>query len=272
MIWQKSIIIVDMSKNILPIGLFLLFTLLAMPKSKAQEMEEDFYVDDRIQISANLVVGVPIGAFREKVKSGGIGWGGSLLFMVNESLPVYAGIDLNGYNYDRESGTFLINIDGFWTNVEMETRTNVFTGHGLFRLAPRTSFFLKPYLDGMLGVKNLYTRTLFYDLDSGDDDPFDRLIEQGDWAFSYGGALGIKIPLNIYQGNAGLSIDLRCTYMKGAAADFLVRRDDLAGGTAQEPIDFFELKNAATDLLMPQIGIMITFGNYYEDTYPEEEY
>ena len=242
-----------------------------MPKGQAQEGEEERFVDDRVLISGNLVVGVPVGAFRDKVKMGGVGWGGSLLIMIDKSLPVYAGIDLNGYNYDREAGTFLLNLDGFWTNVEMETRTNVFTGHGLFRIAPRIPFFLKPYFDGMLGVKNLYTRTLFYDLDSGDDEPFDRLIEQGDWAFSYGGAIGIKIPLNIYQGRAGISLDLRCTYMKGAAADFLVRRDD-GGVGAQEPVDFFELKNSATDLLMPQIGIMITFGKYYDETEFEEEY
>lgn len=236
------------------------------------QKEEIFENNDPVVIlTGNIVGGIPSGAFSEKLNTGGVGAGGSILALVNRNFPVYLGLEINGFNYDTQSGTFLLNIDGFQTNVEMETKPRIFNVLGLFRMMPRTNFFLKPYFDGMFGVKNLSTRTLFYDLDSGDEDPFDRINEQSDWVLSYGGAIGLAIPIKNRFGNPGMAIELKCTYLKGAAADYLVRRDDSSVSNATEPIDFFETKNSATDLILPQIGFVFYFGKGTDEDYPEEE-
>jgi len=147
-------------------------------------------------------------------------------------------------------------VDGVLVEFEEETVPSVFMGHAVIRIEPPVNFFAYPYIEGLIGFKNLFTRTKVRDIELAEDGLVSNFLEEGDWAFSYGAAVGISIPI----GSHLPTIDIKCTYLLGAAADYMVRRIDIAG-TPIRPVDLFEVKNSRTDLLLPQIGVTFALGN-----------
>lgn len=214
------------------------------------------------QLNGNLQVGIPMGLFQENLDRVGFGGGGILTVRIPNT-PIYGGLELSGMIYGSETQDYLINIGGFIKSYELRTTNNFFLGHFLIRVAPEIDFPIKPYVDGLIGTKNLYTRTRLTDQDDNDDDNTDSRIEQGDWAFSYGGAIGLQMDI---FGNSGIVLDLRCAYLPGTNADYLVRRDGDSNTVYDDPIEAFEKRNSPTTLLLPQIGITFQFASS-----PDEE-
>ena len=226
----------------------------------AQEEEPYWRVDERVLINANFTVGIPMNSLYDNINSVGFGAGGSLLFLLkNTNIPIYAGFEMNGINYDRLGTQFSLLLDGFWTDVELETKTNIFAGHGVVHIAPWPDWAVQPYFQWIAGLKSLFTQTTLKELETGFDETIESYNEGGDWAFSYGGTVGLAFPVPISE-YTGFKIDLKCSWLKGAAADYFVRRDNTAGQTFTDPIEAFEEKNSSTDVLYPQIGMQFILG------------
>ncbi len=239
------------------ICLVLVFSWGSMP---AQEEVPFWQEEENLLINANFTLGLPLSHFKDNINAIGFGGGGALLFLLkNADIPIYVGFEMNGVTYDRLSDRFSLLLDGFWTNVELETKTNILAGNGILQIAPWPYWPVQPYFQGVFGVKNLFTQTELIELDSGFEESIDRNIEAGDWALNYGGSLGLAIPIPLYE-YVGFKLDVKCSYIKGAAADYFVRRTDNAGQSYTEPIDAFEEKNSHTDMLYPQIGVQFILG------------
>ena len=235
----------------------------------AQEEESELVSYESVIISAHGGLAIPVGNLGDKLNDSGWGGGGSLLFLIDKHNPMYLGLDVSHFTYDQEFFYTDILIDGFLAPVEYRTRANILTGHALFRYAPTINSFLQPYIEGMFGTKHFVTRTRINDLENPDDDTYDQYVEDGDWALSYGGAIGVQVPLYYFPNGAGIKLDVRCSYQRGTAASYNVRRDNWLSGSG-EPINAFELENSTTDLLIPKIGVLFSFGkkvfyNDYED-------
>lgn len=208
-------------------------------------------------LNGNFQMGIPMDEFRDNLNDIGFGGGGLLIFKIGET-PVYTGIELSGMVFDAESTDYTVNIGGFFEDYELKTNNSIFLGHAVLRFAPTTTFPIRPYFDGMIGFKNLYTRTRLIDLDDVDQDDGDNSrIESGDWAFSYGGAVGVQLDI---FGNPGITLDLRCAYLPGTNASYLVRKPVTDNVIFDEPIDAFERKNSITTILLPQIGVSFDLG------------
>jgi hypothetical protein len=223
-----------------------------------QEVDEVFI--PKVSFGIDMGIGIPIGRFQENLNSVSFGGGGHILVRTNpkSEIPVFMGIYGGISIYDSESRNQFLIIDGFNVNARVATRNNIFIGNGVVRILPPVNFPIQPYFDGLFGFKNLFTRTTIEDLDvGGDDDTIDSYIEQGDWAFSFGGALGGQILIG---GNEEIFIllDFKCTYLLGEAADYLVRNND-PNIQIVDPIDAFEERNSTTNLLLPQIGVSFLF-------------
>lgn len=227
-----------MKRLIFLIGLSAVYTM-----GLTQEEKSAYHVF----INGNLQSGIPMDAFRENLDAVGFGGGGIILLQLGR-LPVFAGLELSGMTYDSESQDYDVNIGGFLRRYRLRTANNIFLIHGAVRFQPEVNFPIRPYFDGMIGFKNLYTRTTLTDRDA---DTTESDTDRRDWAFSYGGALGLQLA--IFR-NPGITLDLRCAYLPGANATYLVRRAN-DGGPLQDPIDAFEEKASPTNLLMPQIGV-----------------
>ncbi|HHH50677.1 MAG TPA: hypothetical protein ENK52_06840 [Saprospiraceae bacterium] len=194
--------------------------------------------------------------FRQNLNTQGIGASAFFLVSLPQKIPIYIGLELGGITYDRANTQYATNLDGFLVQVQEETAPSIFMGHGIVRLELPTNFFAIPYIEGMFGFKNLYTRTKLKDLGVSEDNVISNSLEDGDWAFSYGATLGFSIPIGWNR----MAIDLKCSYLLGTASDYFVRKTNLST-IPDQPIDYFELKNSTTDLLLPQIGITFVLEN-----------
>ncbi len=255
-------------KSLLRTIFSLVFTLLSFsPLLQAQEAENELVSYEAVLFSGHFGFSVPVGNLGKKLDDVGFGFGGSLLFLIDKRNPLYLGVDVSHFTYSEAFFITDIFIDGFLVPVEYRTRANILTGHTIFRYAPTVNFFLKPYLDGMFGFKHFVTRTRITDLESSEDD-YDQFVENGDWALSYGGAIGFLVPLYYTRNGVGIQLDIRCAYQRGTAADYNVRNDNWIPGTS-EPINGFDLENSTTDLLIPKIGVLISFGRkaFVEEAY-----
>lgn len=201
-------------------------------------------------INGNFQVGIPLDEFRDNLD--GLGFGGGASFLVNiAQSPISAGLDLSITGYDRETADYNVRVGGFLKEYELTTSSNIFLGHAVVRIQAPGQRFISPYLDGMIGFKNLFTSTSLTDQNLGES--VDSDIDETDWAFSYGGAVGLQINVSRKH---HIAIDLRCAYLPGNNATYLVRSPEPFGGfNYDDPIEAFEKKSSATNLLLPQIGV-----------------
>lgn len=227
-----------------------------------EEFEEEFNEDyvPRFCVGMEFNIGIPLNNFNDNIDGLGFGFGGNFLVRTNPNadVPVLAGIS-GGINiYDRERRNQLILIDGVTVDGRLTTRNSIFLGHGVLRVLPPVNVRIQPYIDGMFGLKNLYTRTTIEEIiEFEENEVIESYIENGDWAFSYGGALGIQAMIVGHEG-VFILFDIRCAYLKGNAATYLVRSDD-PNIQIFDPIDAFEERNSTTDMLIPQIGVSFVF-------------
>lgn len=248
--------------------LFFSMVLNAQETEPEYEEEQEYYEEDgamddyipKFSFGIEVDLGIPLGAFNDNLGRLAVGGGGSFLVRTNPSsdVPVFAGISGRVMIYDQQSQNQLILIDGFTVDARLATRNNIFMGHAVLRILPPVNSGIQPFIDGMLGFKNLFTRTTLEDRSNfGDSETIESYIEQGDWALSYGGAVGFQV---VVGGNEEVIVvfEGRCSYLGGNAADYLVRIDD-PNVQIIDTIDAFEEKNSPTDMIIPQIGVSFVF-------------
>ena len=218
--------------------------------------ESSMYSTPAFSVNGNFQVGIPLDAFRDNLDQ--VGFGAGFLFLANIAhSPVSLGADLSIMVYESQSSEYRVRVGGFTKDYELTTSSNIFLGHAVMRIQPVRQGFIAPYIDGMVGFKNLFTNSTLPDQDSNES--VDSDVDQSDWALSYGGAIGLQIHFNK---NHNLSLDLRCAYLPGNNATYLVRAPDPIGGfNYDDPLDAFEKKNSPTTLLLPQIGLTFKFWN-----------
>lgn len=220
----------------------------------------------QFHVNGNFQIGIPLEDFRDQLDD--IGFGGGGLFLVQAgNTPLAAGVELSIMGYAIEKARYSVRVGGFLKDYELQTSSNIFLGHVVLRFQPATSFPIKPYFDGMLGFKNLFTSTTLTDRDIGET--LESGTDKSDWAFSYGGAAGLQI---ILSQNSGIVLDLRCAYLPGSNASYLTRKKDTGSNPDyNDPIEAFEQKTSPTLLLLPQIGITFK-GLFSKDNEEESDY
>lgn len=224
--------------------------------------------DTRSIAGGGLQFGIPAEAFRENLTNTGVGGGFSLLFRWAE-VPLYVGFDLGIMKYDGEVINQALNIAGFLKDYQLRTNNNILTAHLSARLQPNGNGPLRPYLEGMIGTKGLFTVTNLVDITLNGNEVVDTNTDEADFAFSYG--LTVGLVFNVFR-NDGIGIDLRCAYLPGGNASYLVRRTNLSSVVITDPIDAFEKKNSPTTLVVPQIGLSILLSRLVSDEDDYEEY
>ncbi len=166
------------------------------------------------------------------------------------------GVELSFFNYGREysDGPFFPCCDDDLERVE--TTNEILMGHLIFRLQPKRGA-VRPYVQGMLGVKRFSTHTSFYEDDF--DDPFDRYTNLKDSVFSYGLGSGLQITLKEGVGRRGpfgqIMLHLGGRYLLGAEAEYAIADSVEIDGTDVS----FEVTESRTDLFQLQLGVNFRF-------------
>jgi hypothetical protein len=193
---------------------------------------------------------VPRGEFSENVTNNGYGVSGQVLVRLGGS-PFLAGGDLGIAIYGSESRREPISATIPNLQVRVRTTNNIFFSHFVLRAQPRSGP-VRPYVDGLIGLKHLFTRTSISDL--SDDETFASSTDLSDTTLSYGFGGGLQIPLSKGP-EARILLDTGVRYLRGARAIYLRK-----GSIREENgLVFFDVLSSRTDVLAVQIGVTFRF-------------
>lgn len=211
----------------------------------------------RIDGGISFSIGNPVGEFGDNIDSPGFGgriWGG----VGPANSPVVVGADLGFLVYGRERRTEPFSTTIPDVTVDVVTSNNIVNGHLFFRLQPPGGSF-RPYADGLVGFKYLFTDTRIKN-EGFDDEDIARSTNFDDAALSYG--LGGGVQVRVWgagpargEGPSGVYIDLGARYLFGTQAEYLKEGSIRREGTNVT----FDVTESETDLLVFQIGVGLKF-------------
>jgi len=177
----------------------------------------------------------------------GFGFGGELLYNIQDKKPLWGGVGVHSFSFDDDKLRYTQEIDGVLYNYKDHTASRVFIAHGVLRFQPDVTFCLRPYVQGAVGMHWFFTNTKVQDLDY--DEQVDRINESRDSKLGFAFLAGVQyVPKKLPD----FRIDLRCSYYRNASVEYLCYNPDLGGSL---PIDFFESKVSAVDIIGINVGI-----------------
>lgn len=204
-------------------------------------------------------LGLPQGEFSDNVEN--VGWGGSIYAGYNfPKTPLMIGADIGYLLYGSESRLEKFSTTIPDATVRVENTNNIFLGHAFLRLQPDMGS-VKPYVEGLIGFKNLYTKTRIEN-DSWTEEEIAESTNSSDYAFSYGLGGGLKIK--VYQKETpgqdirlfAVYLDFGVTYLPGAEAEYLKEGSITRTPEGDVHYDFIQSR---TDLLLINIGVSVRF-------------
>jgi hypothetical protein len=219
----------------------------------------------RVGWQANLrgTVGIPRGSLRDNID--GVG-GGVHLYLGGwlGASPALLGLDLGILNYGRTTDTVPFSQTvGPRIPVDVTTTNNVLETHLSLRLQPRRGA-ARPFVEGLLGFKYLYTRTQLDDEIDNEvgDDEIASSTNFDDFAFS--GGLGAGVDVLVYQPSSatswvqGLDLHLGVQYLLGQEAEYLAEGElEDTDGDGQLDREELDVRRSQTTLLQPQVGLTL---------------
>jgi hypothetical protein len=202
------------------------------------------------EVSIEGLVGVPQADFRNEINRAGLGIGLTGGYQFPRS-PVQVGAKFGFMNYgiDRRNAPLSTTIPDI--TVRVENQYNIVQGHGYLRLTPPTGPF-RPYVEGLAGFNYLFTQTAIYERGSNEEKLTDTNFD--DTAFSYGLGGGFKVLLYADAGS-NMYLDMRANYMFGNSATYLKK----GSITVENGQAYYDAYRSATDMLLLQVGVSITF-------------
>ena len=221
------------------------------------------------------------------------GFGGSIAFIgqlpqgefKDEGVPTGFGLDINGLWYPSKQFGLGLNVGisqygnserqipfSYYTDlvtITEKTTNDLAYGHLLLKLIPFQGN-VRPYFEGLLGMKNLFTSTKVISENCPEEDEDTCEIASStnysDNAFSYGGGGGLEITLTSFGGDEDsgikgvLSFFINARYMIGAEAEYLkegaITFSDPQDGPVQTT---FDPSTSKTDVLQISLGLNFNF-------------
>jgi opacity protein-like surface antigen len=202
---------------------------------------------DHVQLGAYFLTVVPRGEFSENLASNSYGGGFQGLVRIGSS-PFMVGGDLALVIYGHER-----RLDP--TISERVTTSNlILLPHFVLRAQPRSGL-IRPYVEGLIGLKYLFTET---DIPTGydpiDDDYTETEINLSDTAFSYGVGGGLQISPTRDR-ESRFMLDLGVRWLRGGRAEYLREGSirDVNGSVV------YDVLSSRTDTLAVQVGVTYRF-------------
>lgn len=197
-----------------------------------------------------LFLGSPQGDFRDNLDRTAVGINGSAAFAF-PSTPIQIGAELGIMTYGNDSRRESFNPNIPEVQVRVETSYDIFTAHAFLRYEAPTGF-IRPYVDGLIGLNYLFTQTKIRDRQDFDEIASDTNFD--DTAFSYGIGGGLKFRV-ADTGTNQYMINLKTRYLIGAEAAYLQ-----PGSLSVENGSLvFDESNSETTLLTIHLGLTVKF-------------
>ena len=203
------------------------------------------------QASIDFITLIPRGELRQNIDNNGYGAGGQFLVRLKNS-PFLVGGDVGFANYGTERRRESISDTIPELELEVSTTNNIFWTHAVIRAQP-SSGKVRPYLDGLVGLKHFYTRTSINSDFS--DETIAASTNKRDTAFSYGVGGGVQIHLANLSPRSQIVLDTKLRYLRGGEAEYLRKGSIIRDGGDIS----FDLLRSRTDVLSFQVGVTFRF-------------
>ena len=237
-------------------------------------------------LNFSLIGHLPRGEFKEELKndSGNApsGWGIDFngMYYVNDAFAL--GINAGNSIYGNSRRSIPFNYYTDLISITEQTKNSIAYGHLFFKVVPFQSK-VRPYFEGLIGLKNLYTKTRLFNencVDDPDTDHDDCEIAEStnasDYAFSYGLGAGFEVVLIEpsysehnkieYMDNSKedfdgeLSFLFSVRYLYGDEAKYLKEGSITFTNPSDGPVQTsFNWSNSMTDLIQINIGLQVKF-------------
>ena len=199
--------------------------------------------------SLYLTTAIPAGDFAEYTSN--VGFGGIMeffFFSPSESTPYGLGINLSYIGYGVH---FLVAPDSEELTMSFNKANNFASAHILFQIAPYSGS-VRPYIETLFGGSYIFSRS-----EVGYDYDYPATLWIDDWAWSYGGGIGLKLLTHgdPYFNRGAVYLDLKVRYLFSTEATYLDRRSVsfYDGGIHYTLID------SKTDILTVSLGLFFYF-------------
>ena len=203
------------------------------------------------QLGIDFNTVIPQGEFKQNVKNNGFGVSGNFLVGLGKS-PLLAGVDAGFATYGHESRKVPLSGSIPDITLDVDTDNNIILTHFLLRAQPRHGA-VRPYVDGLVGFKYLFTKTTVKSDSS--DEPLASNNNLSDFAFSYGIGAGVQARIATLGRGHELFFDAKARYLWGNQARYLKEGSILrVGGTA-----IFDVLSSQTNVVTLQFGVGIRF-------------
>ncbi len=217
------------------------------------------------QGSANVLLGLPQGKFKENAASVGGAAGFDFAYSPSTS-PFGVGAAVGFIIYGSDTRREVVKTSTADFPVDVTTTNAIIQAHLLARVQHKGGP-VRPYLEAVFGLNHLTTDTSIEEAESGwhsgDDDNQISTNNMSDTALSYGGGAGVMVMVHrgkkvSSSGKAkpwNLLVDTRVRYLVGGEARYLKK------GSIRRVNDqlVYDSKESATDLLTVQLGVTVEF-------------
>lgn len=218
---------------------------------------QDEYLDSDTLIRVKLAelsveLTQPLSIFGDRMNRTGFGFSGAYLHQLRPNGPVFLGMDAYWNTFYSVSVTFQDAVDGFLEDLRERSRTAIAGTDFVTRYYP----FIGPivedvYVEGLLGVKYIYTTTSVSIVSTAESLDFD--IESAKLSYSYGASVGAQFNIKDYM----YFLNMKMSYIKGTSAAFYA----IPEGQDNRDLTISDLdyRNAPIDLLRYQLGVTFAF-------------
>jgi hypothetical protein len=214
-----------------------------------------FSQHQKLTASIDIQLAVPQGEYGENNKDVGFGARFNGLWKPKETIPMKLGLELGFQTYGTRREYFDAFVLGFYDRYEVSATNNVVSLTFLTRLQSGKHRKLKPFLDGIFGWNVFFSSVTVERQDdfnnnfNGNYNDSRGNSTKARWAFTYGAAGGIDIPLSKVD---DVGLELKLAYLRGANTKYLTNPRIDANGAV-----YFTEKESETNMLIPQLGVRI---------------
>jgi hypothetical protein len=207
----------------------------------------------------SFIVGVPMNEFGDNVD--GLGYGASLYAGLGSTdSPLQVGVDVAFLVYGRSTDRVPFSSTvGPRVLVDVVTTNSIVQPHLVLRVQP-PSGSVRPYLEGLIGFKYLFTETSVED-----DDQNTRIASTtnfDDFAWSGGAGVGLDLRIGSTKTETGHPATFYVTfgvqYLLGEQAEYLAEADLVdANDDGRLTEDELPIRSSRTDIIVPSIGFSV---------------
>ena len=213
-----------------------------------------FCVAQKFSTSIDAQLAIPQSEYKEVNQDAGYGLRFNFLYKPGYITPVKFGIEFGIQEKARATQYFTGNVLGYYDEFEVSATSNIFSLMFVTRIQSSEPHKLKPFVDVTAGW-NVFFSTVNVDDVSyysgyGGYGPSYSSSSKANWAFAYGAAGGLDIPLNRRD---GIGLELKVAYLIGSYTTYLT--DPYIDGNGN--VSFIQ-NSSRTNMLIPQAGVRIT--------------